>query len=164
MLAKISKTCPDQATTSTASEIAVFTARQDLYQGRARPVLDFERGNIRRNSPRGCQKKRIRDRELYYKKLMPLLHVRFFGILGFLRVSLTKTIDLSRPIMHGVSGDGICVVIHKSCTLAAQTFMIAMVSEGYNTCPSEGFDSKQTKKLLKLPYGAEMNMVIGCGT
>ncbi len=41
--------------------------------------------------------------------------------------------------------------------------MIAMANEGYDTCPLEGFDSKQMKKLLKLPHGAEVNMVIGCG-
>ncbi|MBP6635101.1 MAG: nitroreductase family protein, partial [Paludibacter sp.] len=55
------------------------------------------------------------------------------------------------------------VVVHKSCALAAQTFMIAMANEGYDTCPLEGFDSRRVKKLLKLPYGAEINMIISCG-
>jgi hypothetical protein len=27
----------------------------------------------------------------------------------------------------------------------------------------EGFDSRRVKKLLKLPYGAEINMVVSCG-
>jgi hypothetical protein len=27
----------------------------------------------------------------------------------------------------------------------------------------EGFDSKQVKKLLKLPAGSEISMIIGCG-
>ena len=55
------------------------------------------------------------------------------------------------------------VVVHKSCALAAQTFMIAMANEGYDTCPLEGFDSRRIKRLLKLPLGAEINMIVSCG-
>ena len=94
---------------------------------------------------------------------MPFLYARFFGILGFLRVLLTKAIGLFRPVVREVSEGDMRVVDHKSCALAAQTFMIAMANEGYDTCPLEGFDSKQMKKLLKLPHGAGVNMVIACG-
>ena len=34
------------------------------------------------------------------------------------------------------------VTAHKSCALAAQTFMIAMANEGYDTCPLEGLDMR----------------------
>ena len=152
LLAKISKACLDQTATSTASEVVVFVTRQD-----------FERGNVRRNSPKERQEKRIKDRELYYGKLMPFLYARFFRILGLLRSVLAKAIGLFRPIVREVSESDMRVVVHKSCALAAQTFMIAMANEGYDTCPLEGFDSKQMKKLLKLPHGAEVNMVIACG-
>lgn len=80
-----------------------------------------------------------------------------------MRVLLTKAIGLFRPIVREVSEGDMRVVVHKSCALAAQTFMIAMANEGYDTCPLEGFDSKQMKKLLKLPHGAGVNMVIACG-
>lgn len=163
LMAKISKACLDQSATATASEIVVFVTRQDLYRQRARFVLDFEKGNIYRNSPKERQAKRIRDRQLYYGKLMPFLYARFYGILGLFRVLLTKVIGLFRPIVREVSESDMRVVVHKSCALAAQTFMIAMANEGYDTCPLEGFDSSQIKKLLKLPCGAEVNMVIPCG-
>jgi nitroreductase len=55
------------------------------------------------------------------------------------------------------------VVVHKTNALAAQIFMLAMANEGYDTCPMEGFDSRRVKKLLKLPYGAEITMVVACG-
>lgn len=77
-----------------------------------------------------------------------------FRILGLLRSVLAKAIGLFRPIVREVSESDMRVVVHKSCALAAQTFMIAMANEGYDTCPLEGFDSKQMKKLLKLPHGA----------
>lgn len=163
LMAKISKACLGQSATATASEIVIFVTRQDLYRQRARFVLDFEKGNIRRNSPEERQRKRIRDREMYYGKLMPFLYARFFGILGLFRVLLTKVIGLFRPIVREVSECDMRAVVHKSCALAAQTFMIAMANEGYDTCPLEGFDSKQIKRLLKLPCGAEVNMVIPCG-
>jgi len=54
-------------------------------------------------------------------------------------------------------------VAHKSCALAAQTFMLAMAEQGYDTCPIEGLDSRRMKRLLNLPSGAEINMAISCG-
>ena len=163
LLAKISKACLDQTATSTASEVVVFVTRQDLYRSRAKFVLDFERGNVRRNSPKERQEKRIKDRELYYGKLMPFLYARFFRILGLLRSVLAKAIGLFRPIVREVSESDMRVVVHKSCALAAQTFMIAMANEGYDTCPLEGLDSRRLKRTLKLPHGAEINMAIPCG-
>lgn len=163
LMAKISKACLGQTAASTASEIVVFVTRQDLFRQRARFVLDFEKGNIRRNSPQERQRKRIRDREMYYGKVMPFLYARFYGILGLFRVLLANIIGLFLPIVREVSESDMRVVVNKSCALAAQTFMIAMANEGYDTCPLEGFDSKQIKKLLKLPHDAGVNMVIPCG-
>lgn len=163
LLAALSKACLDQTATSSASQIVVFVTRQDLYRKRAKSVLELEKGNIQRNSPKERQEKRIKNRKLYYGKLMPFLYTRCFGIIGVLRVLITKAIGIFRPIVRQVSENDMRVVVHKSCALAAQTFMIAMANEGYDTCPLEGFDSKRVKKILKLSYGAEINMVISCG-
>ena len=54
-------------------------------------------------------------------------------------------------------------VVHKSCALAVQTFMLAMSEQGYDTCPLEGFDSLLVKKALGLPHDCGINMVITCG-
>lgn len=163
LLSKVSRACLDQTATSTASQIVVFITRRDLSRKRAKFVLDFERGNIRRNSPKERQEKRIKDRELYYGKLMPFVYSRFFGIIGAIRVLLANIIGMFRPMMRDVSENDIRVTAHKSTALAAQTFMIAMANEGYDTCPLEGFDSKILKKILQLPRGAEVNMVVACG-
>ncbi|WP_106832270.1 nitroreductase family protein [Parabacteroides pacaensis] len=163
LLAKISKACLGQSAASTASEIVVFVTRQDLYKKRAKFILHAETDNIRRNSPKERQEKRIKDRELYYGKVMPFLYARFYGLLGFFRILIAKTIGIFRPMMRQVSECDMRVTVHKSCALTAQTFMIAMANEGYDTCPLEGFDSKQIKKLLNLPHGAEIDMVVPCG-
>lgn len=60
LMAKVSRACLDQKATSTASQIVVFVTRRDLYRKRAKFVLDFETGNIRRNSPIDRQEKRIK--------------------------------------------------------------------------------------------------------
>ena len=163
LLAKVSKACLDQKSTSTASQVVVFVVRRDAYRKHAHFVLDFERVNIYRNSPKERQAKRIKERELYYGILMPFIYARFFGVLGLFRKLLANVISMFRPMMLEVSENDMRVVAHKSCALAAQTFMIAMANEGYDTCPLEGLDSRRLKRALKLPHSAEINMVIPCG-
>ncbi len=162
-LKEIAEACLSQSAATTAKEIVVFVTRQDLHRKRAKEILEFEKGNIKRNSPPDRQEKRIKDRELYYGKVMPFLYSRFFGLLGLFRKTLAVTVSLFRPMATYMSESDIRAVSHKSCGLAAQTFMIAMANEGYDTCPLEGFDGRRVKKILDLPYGAKINMVIPCG-
>lgn len=163
MMAKVSEVCLDQQATATASQIVVFVTRQDLHRKRAKAVLEFEKGNIKRYSPPDRQESRLKQRYTYYGKLMPFIYTRFFGLLGFIRVAIATTVGFFRPMVRQISESDMRIVVHKTCGLAAQTFMIAMANEGYDTCPLEGFDGKPLKKLLNLPYGAEINMVISCG-
>jgi nitroreductase len=55
------------------------------------------------------------------------------------------------------------ITVHKSCALAAQTFMLSIAAEGYESCPMEGFDAVRVKQALNLPSGAEINMIIAVG-
>ncbi|WP_421803971.1 nitroreductase family protein [Flagellimonas sp.] len=162
-LGKLTEACLKQTAASTASQAVVFVTRQDLYRKRSSYVLAFEKDNIKSYSPVERQKKRIKDRELYYGRIMPLLYMRFFGLVGAFRVLITTIIGLFRPITREVSECDMRVVVHKSCALAAQTFMIAMANEGFDTCPMEGFDSNKVKKLLDLPHGTGITMVVACG-
>lgn len=163
LLQKLSHACLDQRATATAKQLVIFVTRRDLFRQRAKAVLEFEKGNIERNSPAERRQKRMKDRQLYYGIVMPFYYGRFLGLLGLLRKLIVHTVHLFRPIITTVSEADTRVVVHKSCGLAAQTFMIAMANEGYDTCPLEGFDGNRVKKLLGLPRGAEINMVISCG-
>lgn len=163
LIQKMAYACLSQSAVSTANQVVVFVTRRDLFRKRANMVLEFERQNIRRNSPADRQQKRIKDRELYYSIMMPFLYGRFFGLLGLFRKILTEAVSLFRPMFTNTTESDQRVVVHKSCALSAQTFMIAMANEGYDTCPLEGFDSRRVKKLLNLPHSAEINMVISCG-
>ncbi|MHB9054753.1 MAG: nitroreductase family protein [Paludibacteraceae bacterium] len=162
-LKKLSYACLDQKATRTAKQAVVFITRRDLHRERSKEILAFEKENIANYSPAERQEKRWKDRNLYYNKLMPFIYSRFFRLLGLFRKILATSISLFKPMTTGVSESDMRVVVHKTCGLAAQTFMIAMANEGYDTCPLEGFDSRRVKKILNLPGSAEVNMVIPCG-
>ncbi len=163
ILKKLSVACLNQGSATSAQQMVIFVTRQDLHRKRAAKILDLETQNILKNTPELKQAKRIKTRKLYYGKVMPFLYMSFFGFLGIIRKILVNIIGLFRPIVYQVSENDMRVVVHKTCALAAQTFMLAMANENYDTCPMEGFDSKKVKDILKLPHGAEINMVVSCG-
>lgn len=163
ILKKISHACLDQNATKTAKQIVVFITRRDFHRKRSKAILEFEKENIARYSPPEKQERRWKDRQIYYNRLMPFMYSRFLRLLGFFRKILASSISLFRPMVTSVSESDMRVVVHKTCGLAAQTFMMAMAEIGYDTCPLEGFDSRRVQKLLKLPCSAEINMVIPCG-
>jgi nitroreductase len=159
----LSQACLGQSAATTAQQMLVFVTRRDLYKQRAKKILELETLNIQKNSPPDRQAHRIKNITLYYGRVMPFLYANLFGILGILRKVVVHIVGFFRSIVYQVSESDMRVVVHKTCALAAQTFMLGMASEGYDTCPMEGFDSKKVKKILGLPRGAEVNMVIGCG-
>ena len=163
ILKELSVACLDQKAATTAQQMVVFVTRQDLHKKRAKKMMELETLNVQKNSPTAKQEKRIKTWTLYYGKVMPFLYSRFGGILGLVRKVLVNIIGIFKPITYQVSENDVRVVVHKTCALAAQTFMLAMASEKYDTCPMEGFDGRKVKKLLDLPCGAEINMVISCG-
>ena len=112
----------------------------------------------------GKSKERKRKMALkYYNVAVPTMYTTFFGIFGYLRYIFFNIVGLFRPIFREVRRSDIRIVSHKSTGLAAQNFMMSMAEIGYDTCPMEGSDTTMVKRILNLPSGAEINMVIGCG-
>lgn len=163
ILDKLAIACLSQESATTAQQMVVFVTRQDLYKKRAKKMMELETLNVLKNSPEEKQAKRVKTWKMYYGKVMPFLYMRFGGILGIVRKIAVNIVGIFRPIIYQVSENDMRVVVHKTCALAAQTFMLAMANEKYDTCPMEGFDSRKVKSILKLPYGAEINMVVSCG-
>ena len=162
-LQSIAKACLGQSAATSAQEMVVFVTRQDLVRQRDKTMLAFEQENIARNSPPEKQEKRLKQWKIYYGTLIPIMYCHFFGLLGLLRKTIMLVISIFRPTPLYVSECDMRTVVHKSCGLAAQTFMLAMAEQGYDTCPMEGFDSRRIKRLLHLPYGAQINLVVACG-
>lgn len=162
-LKKLAVACLSQHAATSAQQMVVFVTRQDLYRKRAKQLIELETQNVLKNSPVEKHEKRIKTWKLYYGYVMPFLYSRFLGIPGIFRKILVGFIGLFRPITYQVSEADTRVVVHKTCALAAQTFMLAMAAEGYDTCPMEGLDSIRVKRILKLPASTGINMIISCG-
>lgn len=93
---------------------------------------------------------------------MPILYGKYPGS-SLLKKLISFTVGLKRPMVREVRETEVRISMHKSAALASMTFILAMKASGYDTCPMEGHDSKRVSKLLNLPSGAEICMIIGCG-
>ncbi len=154
--AKVAAICMGQNTAKTASELVVFVTRQDKYKQRAQWNLETK---IKLN-PSKSNEKDVK----YYGKQMPVFYkYDFLGISTLVRFLFTNYAALKKPYMRHYSQSDLRTILHKTIALAAQTFMLSMVDEGYDTCPMEGFDEIRLKKLLNLPKIAEISMVVSCG-
>ena len=155
--------CLNQPAVTSAQQLVIFVVRPDYVYRRAQASLADGIAKAKQFLPEEMQAKRIQGIEMYYNRFIPLQYRRFFGILGGIRKGLVQLLGLFRPMPRQVSEAAMRTVIHKSCALVAQTFMLAMSEAGYDTCPLEGFDSWRVKRALGLPYSAKINMVISCG-
>ena len=162
MLNSLSACCFDQNAAKSAQQMVVMVVRKDLWKKRVRSHLEHIYGLLGEKSKEDYTK-REKFALTYYKKIIPLTYSDFLGIFGWFKYLVYWIIGLFRPIYREARGSDIRVVVHKSMALAAQTFMLAMADAGYDTCPMEGMDSRRVRKLLCLPRGAQINMVVSCG-
>jgi nitroreductase len=151
--------CLGQSAAKTAQHMVVFVTRKDKWKSRAKWNLDMVKSSIV-GEPDKAQKMGLN----YYGKVMPLLYTNDpFGLMTLVRRSISFFAGLTKPFYRTGGRANQRVVVHKSCSLAAQTFMFSIAAEGFHTCPMEGFDEKRVKKALNLPRGAEINMIISVG-
>ncbi len=161
-LKKMTRACLGQNAAKTANQLVVVVARKDLWHQRAKANVDFLKDSIG-PKPKSDYSRREKFALAYYQKVIPSIYTDFFGVLGWIRYIVFHLIGLFRPIYKQVRLSDMRIVAHKSAGLAAQNFMISMAAIGYDTCPMEGSDTGRIKGILGLPWGAEINMVIGCG-
>jgi len=162
MLKDVSRLCMDQNASKNARQMVVVVVRKDLWYRRSKSNA-ANRRRLFGNKPFDEYSKREKDGINYFTKVMPILYFDFLGLFGFIKWMIAQVTGLFRPMYRQVTQGDMRVVAHKSAALAAENFMISMSAIHYDTCPMEGFDSLRLKRLLGLPYGAEISMVIGCG-
>jgi nitroreductase len=151
--------CLGQQAAATAKQMVVFVTRKDKWRERANWNLDRIKENIK-DEPAKIQKKALR----YYDTIMPLLYRSdLLGISTLIRRCISFYMGWRKPFYRAGGKTEQRITVHKSCALAAQTFMLSVAAEGFHSCPMEGFDEKRVKKFLVLPRGAEINMIISVG-
>lgn len=151
--------CLDQQAASTAKHLVVFVTRQDLWKSRSRWNIQQIQTTVQGETNK-FQKAGLN----YYGKLMPFMYIRDpFGLMGIVRKTISFVMGIKGPFFRAGGAAQQRITVHKSCALAAQTFMLSISAAGYHTCPMEGFDELRVKKILGLPRRAEINMIIAIG-
>jgi nitroreductase len=157
---KMTEYCLRQGAARTAKQLVVFVTRQDLWKKRAEWNYRQIKDALGDRSPNTLEKRGLD----YYKKLMPLIYRKdWLGIATLLRRCVSFFLSIKKPFYRASGTADQRIMVHKSCALAAQTFMLSIAAEGFDSCPMEGFDRVRVRRALGLPSGAEINMIIGVG-
>ncbi len=158
---EVAKICLNQPGAVTASEIVVFVARPDLWK--QRQAVHLER--LKNVETKNVKNKLFGNSELsYFTKVIPMFYDNSFSFFRniFKKIYIWKK-RRKAPFMTDIFSKHIEIVAQKSCALAAQTFMLSIVAEGYDSLPMEGLDAIRMKKYLNLPKTAQINMAIAVG-
>jgi len=152
------KACFSQNAAKTAQELVVAVSRIDTWKRNRNLILkDYkEKGKL------------IPIVEKYYNKVIPLSYTHdSIGLLGILKKILSffiSIVGLFKPVARGpIFKHDIFEIVTKTTALACQNFMMALVAQGYDSCPMEGFDHKRVKKILNLNNKSHVVMVLGIG-
>lgn len=152
---KLAAACLGQPAATTAAELIVCVARTNTWP----KVNQLMRDELAKNpnSPKSAI--------AYYDKLVPMVYsVGFLNILGLLKWIVFTTMGLFRPVPRGVfSYSALREWAVKTTALACENLMLSFRAFGYDTCPMEGFDEVRVRKLLQLPRGSHVVMVISAG-
>ncbi|MCB0536670.1 MAG: nitroreductase family protein [Bacteroidetes bacterium] len=150
--------CLNQNAAKTASELVVFVSRPDLWRKRIKAnVENLKKTGLKRETITGGSPFD------YYEKMLPQLYNTDLPLIRDFAKKIVLLSKGNKPFVQEVMSKDVPVIAQKSVALAAQTFMLSIKAEGYDSCPMEGYDSKKMKKYLKLPAKAEINMVVGVG-
>ena len=156
--ADISAICLGQNAAKTANELIVFVARPDLWKDRQKKLVNYFQTIM---PDRDDRKAKLTYK--YYEQWIPQLYDVRFPWFHDLKMKAFILMNQKKPFMRDIFTRDVPIITHKSVALAAQTFMLSIKAEGYDSCPMEGHDSVRLKKYLKLPKAAEVSMVIGVG-
>ena len=152
------KACFSQNAAKTAQELIVAVSRIDTWRRNRDFVLEDYKN----------KEKLLPIIEKYYKKAIPFSYFHdFFGISGIIKKIISffiNIVGLFKPMPRGpIFKHDVFEIVTKTTALACQNFMMALVSEGYDSCPMEGFDDKRVKKILNLNNKSHIVMVLGVG-
>jgi len=152
------KACFSQNAAKTAQELIVAVSRIDTWRRNRNLILKHykDKGEL------------LPIVEKYYNKVVPLAYAHDrIGILGLLRKIISffiSFIGLFKPVARGpIFRHDVFEIVTKTTALACQNFMMALVAQGYDSCPMEGFDHTRVKKILKLNNKSHVVMVLGVG-
>lgn len=159
MREKLSHACFSQPAAKTARELLIVLARPDLWESRNKKLIEhFESVFPDKEHPSA------KGLFQYYEVEIPKLYqMGYGGFAGHWKKWKADQKGTGQPVSREVGPNDVRISAHRTAALAAQTFMLSIKAEGYDSCPMEGFDSKMVKGIFDIPPKAEINMIIGVG-
>lgn len=160
LLRKFTPICLNQTAAKTAKHLVAFVGRRDHWKEHAQWNLNLVKASIGEREPTKKEKRGLD----YYGIMMPLVYRRdLLGISTLIRKMVCFIKGFNNPFMRINGKRDQNIIVHKSCALAAQTFMLSIGAQGFDTCPMEGFDPILAHQALQLPRGAEITMIVAVG-
>jgi len=153
--AGIAKACHGQQAASTAAEIIVIAASPAIAKHTVADQLAYVEGSTSLES----------KSKAYYRKQMGMFNkVLGIGASAFW-TPLIYIASLIRPSLSllPIGNIGSRNWAARNALFAAQTIMLAAASKEIDSCPMEGFSASKVAKLLKLPRGTVVPIVIALG-
>ena len=153
--ASIASACNGQKAAASATEIIVVVASPTL--GKRTVIAQLK--HVETSSALG------EDSKAYYRKQMTMFQ-KILGVgssalwspLLFLAALISPTLSLL-PIGHIGSRHW----ASRNAIFAAQTLMLGAAAKGIDSCPMEGFSASKVAKILGLPRGSVIPLVIALG-
>lgn len=156
---EFARLCLNQSAARTSQELIAVVIRPDLWKDHSQKVFESIKPTLN-NPPTSRDKRAI----TYYNRLIPIMYFwEPTGLWSLFKKGIAFFQGLIKPFPRLLAYTDIRIICHRSASLAAQTFMLSIKAEGYDTCPMEGFDQVRVRKFLKLPRRAEVSMVIAVG-
>lgn len=153
--AEIAKACHGQQAASTAAEIVVISASAAIAKHTIAEQLAYVEASTSLES----------KSKAYYRKQLGMFN-KVLGIgASAIWMPLIYIASLIRPSLSllPVGSIGSRNWAARNAIFAAQTIMLAAASKGMDSCPMEGFSASKIAKLLNLPRGTVIPIVIALG-
>ena len=156
---KLTEICLGQAGAKNASKMVVFVCRPDKWKDRQKALVENLSNAFESRETPGAK-----QAYYYYEKLIPMIYDTSFAFVkDIFKTAFVWFKAMKGPFFRSVKASQVSIVVQKSTALAAQTFMLSISAEGYDSLPMEGYDEVRLKKFLNLPKEAQINMVVSVG-
>ncbi|PZR04867.1 MAG: nitroreductase [Archangium gephyra] len=145
--AAVAEACNGQRAAKTSSALIVVAASQNIATA-SLAQLERAQGTIE-----------------YYAKGHKTLRTFFRFAPAHVFGVLTSLVALFLPVLSLLpfGRGGVRQWLARNSVYAAQTLMLAASARGFDTCPMEGFDARKVSRLLRLPRGTVIPLVIAIG-
>lgn len=153
--ASLAQACNGQKAAASAADFVVFAASPAIGRRTAEAQLD----HVEKSTVFGPESKAYYRKQIgKFQRVLGTGSSVFWSPFLMLAAWIRPTLSLL-PVGHLGSRQWAA----RNAIFAAQTLMLAAAAKGIDSCPMEGFSASQVSKLLGLPRGTVIPLVVALG-